>query len=87
MTRVAELAGAELDALVARALGADPTKLAAANEEKCGLPLAMNVGDGSKMVDVHREAFQECIGMSYTEFEAAWAKWVEETYVVNPAKE
>ncbi len=43
-----------------------------------------NFSDSSNLLDVHREAFKECIGMTYVEFDAAWAKWVEETYTAMP---
>jgi hypothetical protein len=36
------------------------------------------------MPDQHRTIFQEVIGMSYTEFDAAWIKWVGETYTNTP---
>ena len=54
------------------------------NDRIHGRTNAQNIGDGSKMQDVHREVFQECLGMSYVEFEAAWAKWVDETYTAQP---
>ena len=31
--------------------------------------------DGSNMPDKHREAFKECIGMGYRQFDAAWREW------------
>lgn len=32
--------------------------------------------DGSGLKDVHREAFSTCLGMSYAEFDLAWAAWI-----------
>jgi len=61
-----------------------PDAYAALNARLHGITNQHNIGDGSNMPDVHRTAFQECIGMSYTEFDAAWAKWVEETYITIP---
>jgi len=37
-------------------------------------------GDGSEMLDYHREIFREHLGTSYSEFDRAWAEWVQATY-------
>lgn len=63
---------------------AKPDAYAAFNARLHGITNKAHIGDGSNMSDVHRTAFQECLGMSYTEFDAAWAKWVEETYITIP---
>lgn len=39
--------------------------------------------DSAKLDDVHRDAFKQCFGMTHSEFDAAWAAWVEETYSTN----
>ena len=36
--------------------------------------------DGSNMEDLHREAFRECLGMGYAQFDIAWAEWVRANY-------
>lgn len=61
-----------------------PDGYAALNDRLHGRTNKSGVADSSNMLDVHREAFKECIGMSYTEFEAAWVKWVDETYTAMP---
>jgi hypothetical protein len=60
-----------------------PDAYAALNARLHGITNKQHIGDGSNMPDVHRTAFQECIGMNYSEFDAAWAKWVEDTYVTT----
>ena len=37
-------------------------------------------GDGSDMTSIHRNAFKEHLGMSYSEFDTAWAEWALATY-------
>lgn len=37
---------------------------------------AEGLGDGSDMPDMHRAAFKEHLGMSYSEFDKAWNEWV-----------
>jgi hypothetical protein len=32
--------------------------------------------DGGNLRDAHRDAFQTCLGMSYAEFDQAWAAWI-----------
>ncbi len=32
--------------------------------------------DSSNLRDAHREAFKECLGMSYSQFDTAWKEWV-----------
>jgi hypothetical protein len=64
-----------------------PDKFAALNGKIHGRMTKANTADSSNMTDFHREAFQECIGMNYLEFEAAWMKWVDETYAIGPPKD
>ncbi len=33
--------------------------------------------DGGTLRDVHREAFPACLGLSYAQFDEAWAAWIE----------
>jgi hypothetical protein len=63
---------------------AKPKEYAAFNDKLHGRMNKQNFADNSDMVDFHRSAFQEVFGMNYIEFEAAWMKWVEETYVAPP---
>ena len=37
---------------------------------------AEGYADASNLRDVHRQAFQECLGMSYAMFDQAWRDWV-----------
>ena len=37
-------------------------------------------GDGSNLPEAHRELFKEQFGMSYSQFDSAWAEWVLATY-------
>lgn len=41
---------------------------------------AQGFPDGSRLDDVQREAFKECLGLAYAEFDRAWSEWVLETY-------
>ena len=63
---------------------ANPKGYACLNDKLHGRTNKQNIGDGSNMTDVHREAFKECIGMTYAEFEAAWIQWVGDTYTAMP---
>jgi hypothetical protein len=58
----------------------NPTGFAKLNAALHGVTNSKGIGDGSNLLDVHRKAFQEFIGMGYAEFDAAWAKWVQDTY-------
>jgi hypothetical protein len=62
----------------------NPNGYACLNDRLHGRTNKANLADGSNMLDAHREAFQECLGMNYSQFEAAWIKWVDETYVATP---
>ncbi|MEO0652585.1 MAG: hypothetical protein AAFZ65_18075 [Planctomycetota bacterium] len=42
-----------------------------------GLMNDQHVPDGSNLLDHHRDAVQEFFGMSYAQFDAAWAAWVQ----------
>jgi hypothetical protein len=41
-----------------------------------GLLDERGVPDGSDLLDHHRDGFRDCLGLSYAEFDAAWAQWV-----------
>lgn len=45
------------------------------NDRLHGLVGDDGIADSSKMEDKHRDAFKECLGMSYVEFDRAWAEW------------
>ncbi len=51
------------------------------NVDSNGLPT------GVGLLDLHREAFKECFGMSYPEFDAAWTTWVLAGHGGDPRKE
>jgi glutaredoxin len=57
-----------------------PDGFACLNDRLHGRTDAQGIGDGSNMDDAHREAFKECIGMGYAEFDRAWAEWAQATY-------
>ncbi|MEO6709855.1 MAG: hypothetical protein ABIP42_09750, partial [Planctomycetota bacterium] len=63
---------------------AKPNEYAAFNGKLHGRMNKQHMSDSSDMLDFHRKTFQECFGMNYVEFQAAWEKWVEETYVALP---
>jgi glutaredoxin len=58
----------------------NPAGYACLNDGLHGITNAKGIPDGSNLPDVHRDKFKECFGMSYSEFDAAWAAWVMETY-------
>jgi hypothetical protein len=58
----------------------NPDGFACLNDRLHGITNAEGMTDGSNMPDRHREAFKECLGVSYPEFDAAWAAWVQATY-------
>lgn len=43
--------------------------------------------DGSNMEGVQRDAFLECLGMSYAQFDTAWAAWVADQVAKEKEKE
>jgi len=45
------------------------------NDRLHGMKKADGLPDGSKMRDKHRRAFQDCLGMSYAQFDKAWRNW------------
>ena len=45
------------------------------NDRLHGIMIDDGRPDGSKMSDKHRRFFQACLGMSYSQFDAAWAEW------------
>ncbi len=53
----------------------DPEGYACLNSRLHGLKDSQGAPDGSNIPDRQREAFQECFGMSYAEFDQAWAAW------------
>jgi glutaredoxin len=58
----------------------NPNGLACLNDRIHGIVNAQGIPDGGKLLDTHRAAFQECLGMNYAEFDAAWTKWVMDNY-------
>ncbi len=45
-----------------------------------GITDAQGLSDGSSLEEVHRSLFKNELGMSYAQFDAAWAVWVEANY-------
>lgn len=62
---------------------ATPDAYACFNGKLHGRTNKQNFADSSNLLDAHRDVFQECFGMNYIQFEAAWAKWVEENYALQ----
>ena len=58
----------------------DPDGYACLNDRLHGVTDAQGMSDGSNMADKHREAFKECFGVSYPEFDKAWTTWVLADY-------
>lgn len=46
------------------------------NDRLHGITDENGISDGSGLLDAHREAFRECLGMSYSQFDLAWKAWV-----------
>jgi hypothetical protein len=61
-------------------LKTNPEGYACLNDRLHGITDAQGMSDGSNMADKHRDAFRECIGVSYPEFDSAWAEWVMANY-------
>jgi hypothetical protein len=61
--------------MVAYLVAEHATGFACLNDRLHGLKNQQGIPDGSKMDDRHREAFRECIGMSYAQFDQAWREW------------
>ena len=59
---------------------AHPQGFACLNDKLHGRKNSDGFPDGANMPEVHREAFKECLGMSYPEFDRAWAEWVGANY-------
>lgn len=59
---------------------AHPEGFACLNDKLHGRKKADGFADGSNMLEAHREAFRECLGMSYPEFDRAWTEWVGSNY-------
>jgi hypothetical protein len=53
-----------------------PSQFACVLDLLKGRTNAQGFADGSNIRDVHREAFQSCLSMSYLEFDRAWEAWV-----------
>ena len=45
------------------------------NDKLHGMKNAQGLQDGSNIPDKHRKFFRECLGMSYAQFDKAWAEW------------
>ena len=45
-----------------------------------GITNELGVPDGSDLPDKHRELFRDLFGMTYQQFDAAWAEWVQGAY-------
>ena len=56
----------------------EPEGYACLNDRLHGRKDDQGLADGSNMNDHQREAFQECLGMSYAEFDSAWRTWALE---------
>ena len=52
-----------------------PEGLACVNDRLHGIKDAEGLPDGSNLLDKHRAAFTECLGMSYPAFDLAWREW------------
>lgn len=61
-------------------LATNPEGFACLNDRLHGNVDAQGIPDGSNLADLHRTAFQECLGMNYSQFDQAWAAWVAATY-------
>lgn len=61
-------------------LRTNPEGFACLNDRLHGNVDAQGIPDGSRMEDLHRTAFQDCLGMNYAEFDRAWAEWVSANY-------
>ncbi len=45
------------------------------NDRLHGMKNKQGLQDGSNIADKHRKFFRECLGMSYAQFDKAWAEW------------
>lgn len=61
-------------------LRTNPEGFACLNDRLHGHVDAQGIPDGSNLPDLHREAFKECLGTGYSEFDRAWAEWVLANY-------
>lgn len=61
-------------------LRTNPEGFACLNDRLHGHTDEQGIPDGSNLEDLHREAFKECLGMGYAEFDRAWAEWVAANY-------
>jgi len=53
-----------------------PEAYACLNAGLHGIKSPDGLPDGSRMREKHRKMFQECSGMTYAQFDAAWRQWV-----------
>jgi glutaredoxin len=58
----------------------DPAGFACLNDAIHGLLNSEGIPDGSKLLDVHRDKFKECLKFTYAEFDTRWAEWVNANY-------
>ena len=58
----------------------NPQGFACLNDRLHGYTNAQGMTEGANIPDRHREAFKECLGVSYVEFDEAWAAWVLANY-------
>jgi hypothetical protein len=61
-------------------LATQPAGFACFNDRLHGITNAEGIPDGSQLENVHRDAFKECLKMSYTQFDQAWIEWVALNY-------
>ena len=61
-------------------LRTNPEGFACLNDRLHGITNSEGFPDGSNLEDAHREAFKECLGLSYAQFDTAWAEWVMANY-------
>jgi hypothetical protein len=61
-------------------LRTNPEGFACLNDRLHGNVDEQGIPDGSAMEDLHREAFRDCLGLGYPEFDRAWADWARANY-------
>ncbi|MEM7310893.1 MAG: hypothetical protein AAF682_29760 [Planctomycetota bacterium] len=55
---------------------AHPDGFACLNDKLHGRKTPEGYADSANLRDAHRQAFKECLGMSYAQFDQAWKEWV-----------
>ena len=58
----------------------NPDGFACLNDRLHGITDERGYADGSNLNERHRDAFRDCLGLSYAEFDQAWAAWCLENY-------